>query len=151
MNLWHKNKWAWRTKASVAPYRSLGEFGVLLKIINLVTYSSSWLVLGCGVFFLPYVFIATGCPFSQRCHGSWVYGEQDTAVLDLGRVWMLCQCRRHRWRAGAVHKASPAVIPAWLVVIPQNPALFWYRRSLAMGEMCDPLGGSKLLFAPTFW
>lgn len=66
MNLWHKNKWAWGTKASVAPYKSLGEFGMLLKIINLVTYSSSSLVLGCAFFFflIFLFFIATGCPFS---------------------------------------------------------------------------------------
>lgn len=49
MNLWHKNKRVWRTKASVAPYRSLRKFGMLLKIINLVPHSS--LLLGAFFFF----------------------------------------------------------------------------------------------------
>lgn len=56
MNLWHKNKWALRTKASVAPYRSLREFGVLLKIINLVTYSSLLLFGFCCVLFFLFFF-----------------------------------------------------------------------------------------------
>lgn len=76
MNLWYKNKRAWGTKASVAPYRSLRKFGMLLKIINLVLHSSLLLSV---VFLLPLAFHFTILLLGRLgCNGSPAHCKQDT-------------------------------------------------------------------------
>lgn len=201
MNLWHKNKRAWRTKASVAPYRSLRKFGMLLKIINLVPHSS--LLLGVGFFYCHWLSILPSCswggwgvmgvlPTASRtlCHGhsdcrvclgffspAWCYwwflqpvgstGPQGNfgsisgkGTLHSERQGMAkgCVCSHPLGfcvdlqvcaggiAPGAFHQSlsrgTPCLAGCCPPVSPCCAALlFWYRRSVMMGELCVPLWG----------
>lgn len=206
MNLWHKNKRARRTKASVAPYRSLRKFGMLLKIINLVPHSSLLL----GIFFYcHWLSILPSCswggwgvmgalPATSRtlCHSHsdcrvclgfssptwccWWLLQLVGSTGPQGSVGNIAGKGRgspctHKWQGMAKGCASVAILwdfvwicKSMLEVLlssrdfhqslcsgtphladccpPVSPCcaalLFWYRRSLMMGELCAPHWGT---------